>query len=524
MAPEVLSLKFAWSELGVFGPELALVGAIVAVLALPLVRDKRSNVVAGATAGLGLFAAIFFLLGVNSWGELAAHPMAHAAGGGVGGLFFGGLLVMDPLAWLFKLSLLVFGLIAVGLWMVATRDGADEGEGTEFFALFLTALVGLMLTASTTNLLMLWVALELAALPGYALVSFSRRGPGKRCAAMNWALWGMVCSAIMVYGISMLYGLSGSLELSALRHVPVGGAGGPRWAMIIGLAGLLVGVGGKVMMAPLHGWAVAAVERAPLEVGALLAVGYTGAGLAVLLRIVATVSGIGAFDVAGLHGNFLAIAVLVLGALTCFWANIAALKQNNIKRLLAYSSMTHTGYMLLAVAMAAGGNTVAIEGWLFYLGAYVFMTGGAFAAAAAIQQRIGRDDLDAYAGLGLRYPILAGAMAVMICSLIGVPMTIGFGAKLKLCQVFFEGGGAPGSHWLGFAGLGILAVSTVLGAVTYLRVVRQMYFVKTDLPREFEIVPATLLAGALAAVNIALFVGYGWMEAGVRAFGEMWRG
>lgn len=501
----------SWSSVQPFLPEVVLVGTMVLGLLFPVFSPRRSTLGAGVLAAVGVFAAILALFTVDAVGA-AGQATAGAS-------YFGGLLVMDPFAWFLKLAILVFAFIIIALWAFTSRETFAQGDAPEFFTLLLAATVGMCLMTSTAHLLMMFMAVEMASLPSYVLAGFRKTRRSGAEAALKYVLFGAVCSAIMLYGMSLVYGLAGTLDLNAIAGQLLAGpaASGLLTASVVAI---LVGIGFKIAMVPVHFWAPDVFEGTHIDIAAFLSVASKAGGLALLLRVVMALvePGVGA-DMA-----WLPAALLVLGAITCTWGNLAAFAQNNIKRLLAYSSIAHAGYMLLGMAIVVGARPMdAAEALLFYLFAYVFMNAGVFVAAAAIRQQTGAEDITGYAGLSRRSPVLAAAMVVFLFSLIGIPMTVGFGAKLKLFLVLFNA-----SHWIGYAAVLVLGVNTVLAAFYYFRVIRQMYLAPAPEAEGLEgrgmlasLTPTVALAALLVVPNIGLFVAYSWLDDQSHTFSSM---
>lgn len=516
----------AWSSLRPFLPETVMVLTICVVLLIPVISPRKNNLAVGIAAALGLGLALLALFGLDSHGAMAINPQASSAGGA----YLNALLIMDPFAWFFKLSVLLFALLVVGLWAFTTRETMGPGDGPEFFVLLLTATTGMCLMGSTGHLLMMFLAVEMASLPSYVLAGFRKTRRLGAEAALKYVLFGAVSAAVMLYGMSLLYGLCGSLQLSVIAE-KAAALPGPReqFVLVLGIVGLLVGIGFKIAMVPVHFWAPDVFEGTNIDVAAFLSVASKAGGLALLMRVLVSLSPLYHQPAGSVSLRWVGVAVLALGAISAFWANLAAFAQNNIKRLLAYSSIAHAGYMLLAMAVVIGPEkmslseaepfaSLAIEGLLFYLFMYLFINAGVFIAAAAIAQRIGSEDIRDYAGLGRRSPILAACMVVFVFSLVGIPMTIGFGAKLKLFQVLYDS-----HHWIGYIGLLVLAINTVLAAFYYFRIIKQMYLVPSTAPAVSELTPTTLLAGLLVLPNIVLFLAYGWVDDQARTFSKVYR-
>jgi NADH-quinone oxidoreductase subunit N len=516
----------AWSSLQPFLPEVMLVGGMGLALTLPIISPKKNALGVGIAAALAVFLALGCLLAVNSMSGPSGVMQVNPATGSVGGAYFHGLLIMDPFAWFFKLIVLVFLLIVIGLWALTTREFMGPGDAPEFFTLLLAAGTGICLMGSTANLLMIFLAIEMASLPSYVLAGFRKTERAGAEAAMKYVLFGAVCSAIMLYGMSVLYGVYGTLDvgqigqLAGQKEFVTRAAGAQGLIVALSLVALLVGIGFKIAMVPVHFWAPDVFEGTHIDVAAFLSVASKAGGLALLLRVVYNLLAVPHSATGGnsmQQGEWLAVAILVLGSVTCFWGNLAAYAQNNIKRLLAYSSIAHAGYMMLAIATVVGQIPgKATEGLLFYLFMYLFINGGAFVVAGAVKQRIGTEDIRGYAGLGRRSPILAACMVIFLFSLVGIPMTVGFGAKLKLFQVLYDS-----HHWIGYTGLAVLAVNTVIAAFYYFRIIRQMYLATSDAPAVAELNPATLLAVMLVVPNVALFVAYGWADTQVKTFAQI---
>ncbi|MEI8197029.1 MAG: NADH-quinone oxidoreductase subunit N, partial [Phycisphaerae bacterium] len=491
------------------------------VLIIPIISPKKNALGVGIAAGIAVFLALACLLTVQSMGALATDPLA----GSVGGSYLGGLLVMDPFAWFFKFIVLLFVLIVIGLWSLTTRELMGPGDAPEFFTLLLAATVGICLMGSTSNLLMMFLAIEMASLPSYILAGFRKTERLGAEAALKYVLFGAVCSSIMLYGMSLLYGQFGTLDIARMHLGSLDPQSPGALLVALSLVALLVGIGFKIAMVPMHFWAPDVFEGTHMDVAAFLSVASKAGGLALLLRVVylllipaGATAGPAAMGVFSLKsGGWLAVGILAIGTLTCFWGNLAAFAQNNIKRLLAYSSIAHAGYMLLAIATLVGQTPGrAIEGVLFYLFMYLFINGGAFVVAAAIQQRIGSADIRDYAALGRRSPILAACMVIFVFSLVGIPMTVGFGAKLKLFQIMYDS-----QHWIGYTALVVLAANTVLAAFYYFRIIKQMYLTTSTEPAVAEFNPTTLLAVMLVVPNVFLFVAYGWVDNQVRWCAQM---
>ncbi len=495
------------SDIRPFYPEVALIVSAVVVLLIPIFSPKKNILAVAVATAVGLTAALIALL--------YCRPFAMESASA-----FGGLLILDPAGWFAKLLIVLFTGGVMALWFVDSIDRmtlrGQAGDAPEFFTLLLIATAGMLLMTTTSNLLMIFLAVEMASLPSYVLAGFRKNHRPGAEAALKYVLFGAASAAIMLFGMSLLYGLFGTLDLAAMSAPSVGGPN--HLAFILGTAGILVGAGFKIAMVPMHFWCPDVFEGTSIDITTFLSVASKAAGLTLLMRVLVLLCGP---DGAAVSGQvWLAAAVLILGGLTCFTGNLGAYTQTNIKRLLAFSSIGHAGYMLVALAAIVAPGTIngvflksaAVEALLFYLFMYVFMNAGTFITAAAIAQRISTanstgENLADYVGLAKRAPILAGTMMLFCLSLLGIPLTIGFATKLKLFQVLFGT-----SHWIGYVGIAIVGINTVIGAFYYFRIIRAMYLQQTDLPRVIEIAPATVLAVVLAVPNVAFFLGYNYID------------
>src|SRR4051794_31589515 len=334
-----------------FAGELVLIATIIAVLIAPFF-SKKSNILCAAISIVGLLIALALEIFVGT--------------GGQPGEYFRGLLVVDSFAQLWKILLFTFTIGVIVMWFCTTASSMHEGDGPEFFTLLLSATVGMAIMSSTANLLMLFMAVEMASLPSYVLAGFRKTNRIGAEASLKYVLFGAATSAVMVYGLSILYGLYGTLQVDQLARAMAAsnlGAGGSA-LLAVALAGLIVGVGFKVSAVPFHFWCPDVFEGASIDVSAFLSVASKGAALALLLRVLMTfAAGAGYHNAPGISMNALAIVVGVIGAVTATVGNTAAFVQTNIKRLLAYSSIAHAGYMLCALSLlVVHSSPITVDG------------------------------------------------------------------------------------------------------------------------------------------------------------------
>jgi len=456
---------------------LPLVAAVLAATAVLLVDlalpGRRSLVIATALLGLAAVAA------------------ATLAVGGEERLAFDGAYTVDALTTF--LDLLFVAIIALTIVFGPDYLVPRNLPVAEFAIVLIFAMSGAMLIAGSTDLLLLFLGLELMVLPGYLLAGFHKSDGYSTEGAIKYFLLGSFSSAIFLFGLSFVWGLTGSTRVAEvateLTALASGGTLSPGLAM--GLAFMTTGVAFKIAAVPFHYWTPDAYQGSPTPVTGYLSVGPKIGAFALILRLFVEALG-------GLRADWLPV-VIVLAAVTMTLGNLVALTQNNVKRMLAYSSIAHTGYMLVGLAAWAAGREAGLvqglEGLLFYGAAYSFMNLGAFAVVAALQKRTGvTSNLDTFAGLGRREVWLGALMFLFLLSLTGIPPTAGFWAKVYVIVAAVEAGGAV-------AFLAVLAVlNAAAAAFYYLRVVVYMYMREPE-----SAVPAIrhgrLLWGGLAAAT-----------------------
>jgi NADH-quinone oxidoreductase subunit N len=399
-------------------------------------------------------------------------------------LILGGAYAVDAFARAWKLLTLGGSLLVV---LVSWRAVAPtEPRVGEYYALLSLAACGMLVMAAGNDLLTLWIGLELLALSSYILVGYFRRQRAAGEAALKYFVLGVLSSAILLYGISLLYGITGTLRLDELAQaLPAAKASGSLAAL--GWLLLLAGLFFKVAAAPFHVWTPDVYVGAPTPVTTFLAVASKAASFALLVRVVRV--GMPA------ETSEWQLVVAAVAVLSMVWGNLAALTQSNVKRLLAYSAIAHSGYVLVGVLAASTRGQAAV---LFYLVAYAAFTAGAFAVVIALEEgRYVSQDCSDYRGLAQRAPGLAAAMLIFLLALTGIPPTAGFVGKLNLFAAAIEAG------WTWVAVVGV--VMSALSLYTYFRVVVFMY----QMPEEAPDSPAGVARGrvglgpAMAIVLIA---------------------
>ena len=418
-------------------PLIAVVSGALVVLLAEAFMKRANRESLGYLASITLLTAGFFT--VRSWNQDLSY--------------FGGRLLLDRFALLLFAVFVVTGLIVVLMSLeYAARQGLNLGE---LCGLVLLAVAGLMIMVSSTDWLVVFLGLEVLSVASYALTGLKMKDRASSEAAAKYFLMGSFAGAFFVFGLALVFGTSGSLDFSWLLRSGVPRPGlAPAGAIGLGL--ILAALGFKIAVAPFHMWAPDVYEGAPTPVTVFLTVGPKAAGLAVLFRLLVPLLRNEPFAAA------FGPALSLMAVLTMFAGNLAALRQRSVKRMLAYSSIAHSGYLLVAVISGDGPSLV------FYLVVYLFMNAGAFSVLAAMSQKgVEHTSLDDFAGLGRRYPWLAACLSVFLLSLAGFPPTAGFLAK------FYVFSGAVREGHVALAVAAVLA--SLVSVAYYLKVIVVMY-------------------------------------------------
>jgi NADH-quinone oxidoreductase subunit N len=426
---------------------------------------------------------------------------------------FTGMLRFDNFTIFFRLFLL--GFVAFVIWLTTLTGIPDDEDSPDFYTLLLGSTVGMLLMVAANHLLMVFIAVEMASLPSYAMAGFLKGRRQGSEAALKYVVFGAGASGIMLYGISLLAGRYGTAHLPTLANAIVASGPAVEGVLLLGLMLVLVGVAFKISAVPFHFWCPDVFEGAAAEVAGFLSVASKAAALGLLVRLASTLTL--SVDTSNLpHAPppidlYVGAAIAFLAAITTTYGNLAAYAQTNLKRLLAYSTIAHAGYMMMPVAAAVAAKRMRIqpqdslESLLFYLLIYLFMNLGAFAVVALIRNEVRSEDLKDYGGLSRRSPFLTFAMAVFLLSLTGIPPLAGFAAKFRIGFALFE----TQLYWL----LVILFVNTVFSAFYYLKVVRVMVFDAPPASAPGWTVPfrTALYCSLLVAVNLGVIVvGKAW--------------
>ena len=498
-------------SLPLFRPELCLVAAIVLVILcrmLPGLRRLDSGLVALGGVCFALWYAWVDLRAVR--GDFGGSVLRQE--------LFGGLLVFDT--WTAYLRFLLVGFLVLYIPFTKVSGIPDDEDGADFYTLVLGATLGMCLMASANHLLMVFMAVEMASVPSYALAGLLKGRRASSEAALKYAVYGAGAAGVMLYGISLLAGLLGTCHIPSmaaeLARVVDGGAGAATGSvMVLALGGLMVAVGlaFKLSAVPFHFWCPDVFEGAAAEVGGFLSVASKAAAVALLVRLASGLGGTAGGAVAGLTGqlgdpgatrHFIVHLVGLMAAVTCTLGNLAAYGQTNMKRLLAYSTIAHAGYLMMAVAAGVAligadpdASRDAFAAVAFYLGTYVFMNLGAFAIVALLRNRLRSEEIGAYAGLVRSSPGIVVASAVVLVSLIGLPPLAGFAAKFLVFSALVQAIAAGAEKQLMIILLVVGGLNTVISLFYYLRVLKVMTFDPPPADRAGGDFPLVSLPGAV---------------------------
>ena len=498
--------------LGAFAPELLLSAGIIFLLLFDLfgkaARPRASAWIAFTVAGL---AGLLVLLRQPGQVELFGWMQGEA---------HMGMLRDDDFAKFFRCFILAATLVTIPMCLML--PAFQNRKMGEFYALLLAATLGMMLMSGATNMLMIYMGIEFASMASYLAVAFLKRDPKGSEAGLKYVIYGSVASGIMIYGMSLLYGMTGSLHLSALADAfTLTSAVSP--GLIAASALVFAGFAYKMAAFPMHFWCPDAYEGAPTPLTAYLSVASKAAGFAVFVRFVMAFrsdyslsisspsEGVPVFDVGfGWVGLIAGAAALSMTA-----GNLAALWQTNLKRLLAYSSIAHAGYMLMGVAALrpqVENSGLQFAPIFFYLITYFFMNLAAFYVLTMVASKTGGETLDHFRGLGARAPFLAIMFTLCLVSLLGIPPTGGFTGKLQIFKMAVK----ADLVWLAV----VAGVNTAISAYYYFRVVQAMWLDEAKDRSEVRFAWGHMvIVAVLSAPILVLGLAFQPVAAFVRQFG-----
>jgi NADH-quinone oxidoreductase subunit N len=470
-------------NLWLLGPEVVLVLLGLSLLMMDgVVPTARRRLLGHASAAI---VAVLFL-----------YALSGHAGLPEPGYAFGRMFVLDGLSVFFKALFLCAGVFVL---LLAADMGDRLGSGvTEYIVLTLFALAGMLLAASANNFAVMYVALELITVAFYVLTSYQRSRVASLEAGVKYLIQGALSSAFMVYGIALCFGASGTMQFDELAAKSAELAESKLFQ--VGMLMVLGGLAFKVAVFPFQVWAPDVYEGSPAPTTAFLAIGSKAAGVVLLVRLLG-----GVIPELGMKWEML---LMVVAAVSILFGSLSAIPQRSLKRLMGYSSIANGGFVVLGLAAMSKAGSAAV---LFYLAGYLFTVLTAFLVVAVVVERLGTDDFSALAGLHQRSPLLAGALAISMVSLAGVPPLAGFFGKFLVLKALVEQGAALPSYFV-LGGIAIIGV--VISFWYYFGVVRAIYWSQGPEETSPVLVPpvlrVALMGGVLGVVFLGVFPGKVW--------------
>ncbi|MCX6157290.1 MAG: NADH-quinone oxidoreductase subunit N [Ignavibacteriota bacterium] len=450
-----LTLKQTLNSLSGFIPETVLIATVIVCLFLDLILRKKSVIVAVAgIVGLlvsGYFAYLQF---------------------GMREVIFTGMAVVDPFAVFFKI-LFVVSTIFVIIFTISSKEIQESTHHNEHVYLMVAMALGAFLMASASNMIMMYLSLETVSISSYILSGYTKRIKRSSEAAMKYVIYGAASSGIMIYGMSLIYGFTGSMNIYEISAILAKSAVTGNPVIVMSIIMILAGFGYKISSVPFHFWTPDVYEGAPVPVTAFLAVTSSAAGFAVMIRF---------FAVTFLQNNILLNGklqiipginwteiIVVLSVASMIIGNFTAVWQQSVKRMLAYSSIAQGGYIMLGMTMATQQGLTAM---LVYLMGYLFMTLGAFYVVILVANKVDSDELVDMRGFGYKSPVIAVFMAVFMFSLAGIPSTVGFVGKFYLFSALIE----SNMVWLAL----VAVLNSVVSLFFYIKVLKYMFLMKPE--------------------------------------------
>jgi NADH-quinone oxidoreductase subunit N len=441
-----------------FQPEVVLTSAFLLAILAEVIFPKKD-----------VFGAIIAIIGMVAAGYFVLYQTSGPASS-----VFSNMIAVDPFSAFFKLVILLTGLVVVAFSLMSKELKEGAKSIGEYYALLLALTLGMFLMTGAANLLMVYLAIELTSISSYILTGYTKEAPDSSEASLKYVIYGAVASGMMLYGISILYGLTGATDIYGVNRALTEGSVSAL-PLIAATVLVIVGFGYKITAVPFHFWSPDVYEGAPLPVTAILAVASKAAGFAVLIRFftVAFVDSTVGNTAAGFWSAFEGFEwqniIAAISVLTMTVGNLIAVWQKNLKRLLAYSSIAHAGYLLMGVVVL---NNEGIAAVLIYFVVYLFMNLGAFYVVMLVANKTGSEDIDTYRGLGYRSPLVAVSMAIFLIALTGLPPTAGFIGKLYLFAALIN------AKWIWLAVVG--AANSVVSLYYYVRIFRNMFLRDPD--------------------------------------------
>jgi NADH-quinone oxidoreductase subunit N len=450
-------------------PELAICLTAFVALIIGLLLPKNNRWVIG----------IISLIGVMVSMRLAFANLSH------GGEAFFGMIINDPFAIYFKIIFCIGALLAI--FASITYQKREFPELGEFYVMMLFATFGMMIMASSVDLITIFLGLEMMSIPLYVLTGIYRRRYRSHEASLKYFLLGAFASGFLLYGIAFIYGAFGTTNINRIAELIAGGKTYSPFFVIIGSSLILIGLAFKAGVVPFHMWLPDVYEGAPAPATAFMSAGPKAAAIAAILRIFVLPSSLADFS----------MIFWVLAIITMTWGNILAISQTNVKRMLAYSSIAHAGYILVALTVGGWEGASAAA---FYVLAYTLMSIGAFAVVIMFSEKAeARENISDYAGFARHYPFVAIAMTVFLASLGGIPGTVGFIGKFAI----FASAIKKGFIWLAVIGV----LNSLVSIFYYLRVVVVMFMRPPESRQEEILISPWLMIAVIVSLLAVVYIG-----------------
>lgn len=441
-----------FSSINAILPEIIILISIIMCLVLDLILNRKSYLIS-LIAISGLLISLFF---VYMRSDLSQS-------------LFNGMIVNDPFSVFFKFIFILSSIFVI-LFTLVSREMKLSVHKNEHTFLILSLVFGSFLMCSSVNLIMVYLSLELVSLTSYILAGYTKKDKASSEAAMKYVIYGAASSGIMIYGISLLYGLTGKFNIYEIAMFLSANATVNEPVLILSIVMIIAGIGYKISSVPFHFWTPDVYQGAPIPITSFLAVTSSSAGFALLIRFF-KVTFIQSFQY-GIDGSWQVInsikwneIIIILSIASMVFGNFVALWQTSLKRILAYSSIAHTGYMILGLVVM---NEMGITAILIYQFVYLFMTLGAFYVTIMLANKVGTDDISDMKGLAFRAPLQCVGMAIFMFSLSGIPSTAGFIGKFYIFSTLVN------SHlvWLAL----IAMLNSVISLFFYVKVLKVMFF------------------------------------------------
>lgn len=473
-------------SLRLFIPELIIVVTILIGIIADLIYSRNKSFKVGYWILGGLILSLFAVLMHDEHNVLT---------------LFTDMVTLDPFAVLLKVIILISTILVV---IISRYNNEFENYRTgEYHILIAITVFGMMLMVSAVDILLIYLAIEIVSIMSFVLAGYLKQNKRSNESALKYVIYGAFSSGLMLFGMSILFGMTGSTKLYLIANSLAQLGPAANFAMIIALVLILAGFAYKISVVPFHFWTPDVYEGAPTTITAFLSVAPKAAGFALLIRFFHIVFG----DAGAIQaGNWITLTDLpwgqilaLLAVLTMTLGNVVAIQQSNIKRMLAYSSIAHAGYMLMVIPVLSTESIFAIA---FYLFVYTIMNLGAFFVVIAVKNETGGETFDDYTGIGWRMPLIGVIMTIFMFSLTGLPPTAGFIGKFYLFAALIKGG--PQFYWLAFVGV----INSVISLYYYMRVVKVMYFdgdSQKELARPVLPITSILIVLAFATILFGIY-------------------